>query len=321
MASNTDKESTTGTVIAVRPRRIIVQTDTLVVPCDMRRGLLQGHRDQRNLIAVGDQVALTVDEGNEAVGVLQEVLPRHSKISRIGSLKPVREHVIAANVDQLLALQAVTQPQFNARSLDRFLTLGEVGGISCAVCLNKLDLTDAEYCEKLLKPYRVIGYSVFTTSAITGDGVDEVADFLRGKTTILLGPSGAGKSTLLNGLMPGLDLRTKEVSTSSGRGVHTTTRVDYLPLPDGGVVLDTPGLRSIQPWIEPSRLATMFPEMRDSLGQCRFRDCMHITEPGCAIREKLETGEINADRYESYRRLFQGLKDDLKDIGELPETN
>jgi ribosome biogenesis GTPase len=271
----------------------------------MRRGLLQGIRVQRNLLAVGDRVKLTMETQDRAV--LQEVLPRRSCISRLGSLRPRREHVIAANVDQLLAMQAVDQPPLNPRGLDRLLLLGEVGGVSCAVCLNKTDLVPAEGVTELLEIYRRIGYPVFSTCAVTGEGVTALVPFLRSKSTLLVGPSGVGKTTLLNRLIPGLQLRTGQVSMATGRGTHTTPRVDYLELPEGGTVLDSPGLRSIQPFTTAAELAGFYPDMREVLGACRFRDCLHRNEPGCAVCAAVARGAIAPERHDSYLRVLEGL--------------
>ncbi len=314
--SETDAPIEEGIVIAVHPRRVTIQAAAKTVDCDVRRGLLYGKRSQRNLVAVGDRVRLQITR--EDYGVLVDVLPRRTRISRIGSLKPIREHVIAANVDQLLSMQAVTNPNFNARGLDRFLVLGEIGGVSGAICLNKIDLAEPDQCETILASYAKTGYQTFLTSAANGEGIKEIAAYLKSKTTIILGPSGAGKSTLLNQLMPGLDLRTQEISSSTGRGVHTTTRVDYLELPEGGIVIDSPGLRSVQPYTIPALLATAFPEMRNWVNDCKFRDCIHHTEPGCMVRQRLDEGEIDPARYESYLRMVKGLKEDLQDINTLP---
>jgi len=294
-----------GVVIAVRPQRVHVRVGGETVTCDVRRGLQQRQRAQRTPLVVGDEVLLErSDAGPPAIA---EILPRRSKISRVGSIRPRREHVIAANVDQLLALQSVDEPPFNARGLDRLLVLGEAGGVDCAVCINKLDLAAPDRTGQLAAPYLQIGYPVFPTSALHGTGLEAVKAYLTGKMSLIVGPSGGGKSTLLNRLMPGLDLPTREVSASSGRGVHTTTRVDYLPLPGGGAVLDTPGLRSIQPWIDDADLARHFPEMRDHIDRCRFRDCRHESEPACAVRAALDRKEIPPARYESYLRMLGGL--------------
>ncbi len=295
-----------GVVIAVRPRRVQVQMDETVYWCDLRRGLLQGEREERTPLVVGDGVILCRSGATD--WSIESRRSRRNRISRVGSLRPLREHVIAANVDQLLALQSVAQPAFNARGLDRFLALGESVSATCAICLNKLDLTAASDAERLVAPYRAIGYPVMEICALYGDGLGQVQAFLAGRTTLLVGPSGSGKSTLLNRLIPGLKLPTREVSAATGRGVHTTTRVDYLPLPNGGAVLDSPGLRSVQPWIEPHCLSGLFPEMREKLRGCRFRDCHHQCEPGCAVRAAVAAGEIHPQRYDSYLRMLQGLE-------------
>ncbi len=305
MPAQRDSDSPRGVVIAVRPRRVQVQSAAGVCWYDVRRGLLQRVREERTPLVVGDRVVLS--PAPDASGHIEARLPRRNKISRVGSLRPRREHVIAANVDQVLVLQALAQPPFNARGLDRFLALGESAGARCAICLNKTDLAASAEVEALIAPYRRIGYGVLPTSALFGDGLGQVQAFFTNRTTLIVGPSGSGKSTLLNRLIPGLELATRAVNPSTGRGLHTTTRVDYLPLPGGGAVLDSPGLRSVQPWIEPHRLASLFPEMRGRVSGCRFRDCHHESEPGCAIRAALERGEIDPDRYDSYRRMLAGL--------------
>jgi ribosome biogenesis GTPase len=305
MAANTD---TLGLVVAVRPRRVVVRVGARELGCDLRRGLLQGSRLERNRLVVGDRVRVEATGGNQAV--LREILPRESKISRVDSVRPPREHVIAANAEQLLALQAVGEPPLNRRALDRFLVMGTAGGVSCAVCLNKIDLGLTAAHEGMLATYRQAGYDVFATCGLTGQGLDAVARHLAGRRTIIVGPSGVGKSTLLNRLIPGLSLRTAEISTATGRGVHTTTRVEYIDLPAGGAVLDTPGLRSVQPWVRSDELAWHFPEMRPLLGGCRFRDCLHRSEPDCAILAAVAGGHVDPGRHESYLRILAGLSED-----------
>ncbi len=305
-----------GLVTAVRPRRVSVRVGDHELVCDVRRGLLQGARKERNLLVVGDRVRVGDVAGDQAV--LREILPRETKLSRLGSVRPRREHVIAANVDQLLALQSVDEPPFNARSLDRFLVMGEAGGVGCALGLNKIDLEGDTALVEMMRIYARAGYPVHKFCALHGDGVAELERYLTGKVTILLGPSGVGKSTLLNRLVPGLQQRTAEVSAATGRGVHTTARVDYIELPGSGVVLDTPGLRAVQPWVAPEDLADMFPDMRPHLDRCRFRDCRHRTEPGCAVRAAVAEGAIAAVRHESYVRILEGLlSDESANLGDV----
>ncbi len=305
MVARPTSELKTGTVIAVRPRRVQVRVGDEAIECDVRRGLLHGVSGQRRLLAVGDRVHLELATSGR--GILHEVLPRRSKISRLGSLRPRREHVIATNIDQLLALQSAALPRFNARALDRYLVIGEVGSVSCAIGLNKIDLAEDAGVATRLAPYREIGYPVFHTSAVDGTGLHDLTAYLRGRVTILVGPSGVGKTSLLNRLAPGSRLATGEVSAATQRGVHTTTRVDYVSLPNGGAVLDSPGLRALQPWTEPEQLAEAFPEMRSLIGECRFRNCLHDREEGCAMRRAVEQGCIAETRFDSYRRILAGL--------------
>ncbi|MCK4305157.1 MAG: ribosome small subunit-dependent GTPase A, partial [Candidatus Eisenbacteria sp.] len=171
----------------------------------------------------------------------------------------------------------------------------------------KVDLVEKSAELDPLATYRAIGYPVFQTSAIRGDGLSELHAFLRGKSSLIIGPSGVGKSTLLNRLIPGIELRTAAVSAATRRGVHVTSRIEYLELPEGGVVLDSPGIRSIQPWTSPQELAWHFPEMRRLIGSCRFRDCLHRGEPGCAILRAITEGVIDAARHKSYLRILAGL--------------
>lgn len=310
-----DPEGLVGTVVAIRPRRALVRVGEREIGCDLRRGMLQGERLERNRLVVGDRVRVAIPGDKPAV--LLAVLPRDTKISRVDSVRPPREHVIAANVDLLVALQAVDEPLFNPRGLDRLLVLGEAGGVRCAVVVNKIDLGRLDEVEPRVAAYRKIGYPVHLTCALGGQGIGELARHLSGRTTILVGPSGVGKSTLLNHLIPGLQQRTGEISAATNRGVHTTTRVDHIDLPDGGVVLDTPGLRAVQPWTHPEALAGHFPEMRAFIGACRFRDCLHQSEPGCAIRAGVAEGLIAEARHASYLRILAGLL--LEDGGEVSD--
>lgn len=295
-----------GTVVAVRPRWVLVRIAGREVRCEIPKGLKQGVRLQRHLAAVGDRAV--VEFRGEGQGVLRRIEPRRTKVSRLGSLRPKREHVIAANVDLLLAVMSFDQPRFHAHTLDRLLLIGDVGRVGSAICLNKIDLAAAGEIEGLLQPYRRLGLPVFTTCALTADGLESLREFLGGRTTVLLGQSGVGKSALLNDLVPGTRQRTDAVSASSGRGVHTTTRTDYVDLPGGGVVLDTPGLKTIQPFgVDPAELASFFPEFRPHLGSCRFNDCLHRGEPGCSIVAAVEVGEIPPTRLVSYVRILEGL--------------
>jgi ribosome biogenesis GTPase len=185
--------------------------------------------------------------------------------------------------------------------LDRFLALCELEGIPPLICLNKIDLSSGLQGPLLASAYERIGYPVRLTSGKLGTGVEALRSEMRGTLAVFLGPSGAGKTTLLNALHPGLGHRVGEVSRVTGRGRHTTSRSELLPSGEGGWIGDTPGLRELGLWqVDPRRVDLLFPEMRDLTGACRFRDCAHGEEPGCAVKAAVEAGEIDPGRYRSY---------------------
>ena len=295
-----------GTVVAIRPGWVLLRTPIGEIQCEVPRSLRQGARVQRHVVAVGDRA--TADMQPDGHGVLSGIEPRRTKVSRLGSVRPRREHVIAANIDTLLVVMSVDQPRFHAHTLDRLLLIADVGGVRGAIGLNKADLARPGEVEELLRPYSRLGIPTFPTCALTGLGLEELRRFLGGRETAFLGQSGVGKSALINDLIPGTEQRTDRVSVSSGRGVHTTTRVDYLDLPGGGAILDTPGVKTIQPWgVDPADLASYFPEFRPHLGACRFNDCLHRGEPDCAVEAAARTGEISPSRLVSYVRILNGL--------------
>ncbi|MBM3316238.1 MAG: ribosome small subunit-dependent GTPase A [Candidatus Eisenbacteria bacterium] len=299
-------DADSGAITAVRPGSVLVRNAGGEHEAAVPRGLLRGSRARRAPLAIGDRVR--VERRAAGMAVVVEILPRRNKVSRLGSLRPPREQVIAANVDRLLAVQALDEPAFSPAILDRLLLLGEAGGVPGAVCLNKTDLGSVDRAVELLAPYARAGYPVFAVSARQGEGLAELASFLRERTTVMVGTSGVGKSSLINRLVPDAAQRTEAISRASGRGVHTTSRVDLFDMPGGGVLLDTPGMRVIHLWgVAPESLAGLFPELRPHLGRCRFRDCLHRGEPGCGIGAAVEAGEIAAARHAGYGRVLEDL--------------
>jgi ribosome biogenesis GTPase len=264
------------------------------------RGRLKKERQSADIAVIGDMVELD-DEGE-----ITAVDERRSKFSRRqpGPSGKWKEDVLVANVDQVLVVFACAHPEPEPRLLDRFLVVAEANDVEAAVVANKIDLCADP--RAVFGLYEDAGYPVLYVAAKDGTGIEELRARLDGKLSVVVGPSGAGKSTLLNALQPGLRLQTGEVSGALDKGRHTTV-VAELHRVGSGWVADTPGLRELGLWeIEPRELDWCFPEFRPFRGACRFDDCSHTHEPGCAVRAALERGEIAPSRYESYVRLYEG---------------
>jgi ribosome biogenesis GTPase len=219
--------------------------------------------------------------------------------------------LIVANLDQVVAVFAATQPEPKWGLLDRYLVSAESLGIPSIICITKLDLVDTG-CEllQILAVYHKIGYPVILTSAVTGLGLEDLRVALRCRLSVFIGKSGVGKTSLLNALKPGLGQRVKQVNQKTGKGKHTTSHLEMYPLECGGSVVDTPGMREFGLWdVSDDDLAFFFPEMRPYVGKCRFgMDCSHAHEPGCAIREAVENGEIAELRYQNYLKLREAQR-------------
>lgn len=294
-----------ATVIRIEGPAVILRTDGGEALRAVLRGRFRtGSRVTTHPVAVGDRVEVGSDDAISFV--ILSVDERRNLLARADAGDPRRCQPIAANIDQVLCLQSFHDPELNLRSLDRFLLLAAGAGVPARIVINKLDLLHGTEPSGL-DAYPAAGYAVTRLSVRTGCGLDEVMASLAGQTTVLIGSSGVGKSSLLNALVPGLHLRTGAVSRATSRGVHTTVRVEWIDLPGGGVVLDTPGLRAVRPWgIDPDDLAMAFPELRMEEG-CQFAGCRHVREDGCAVRAAVEHGKIAAMRYDSYLRILASL--------------
>ncbi len=270
------------------------------VECSLR-GKLKREVDLGR-VAVGDEVGLELLQTGDCA--ITEVHPRRTKLSR-RSADGRREQIIAANIDQLAAVFAVSRPEPVYSLLDRFLVLAESNDMPTFIVANKIDLSGEAEAAELFGLYERIGYEVLYTSAKSGQNVDELGERLAGRTSLLAGPSGAGKSTLLNALQPGLGLAVGEVSEALKKGRHTTVEASMHRLEVGGYVVDSPGLQRLRFWeVAEHDLGWCFREFRERLGECRFQDCVHHQEPGCAVTEAREAGEVDERRYESYLRIL-----------------
>lgn len=298
-----------GTVIRLDTASCLVLSHHDTVRCSLPGKWRLTHKGRAHPLAVGDRIEFTPQPDGDAA--IAGVLPRHSgKLSRKAAGERDVEQVVAANVDQLVVIVSADEPPLNRGLLDRLVVSGEHGELGVAICINKVDLVEPSTVEPLLDVYRRLGYAAIAASAATGIGVDALRDVLRDKTSVLAGPSGAGKSSLLMAVQPGLTLRVRSVSAATHKGRHTTTAVRLLPLDVGGYVVDTPGIREFALYdLERGELQHCFPEMAERFGQCQFRNCLHLHEPGCAVLAAVEAGDIDPERYGSYQRIHESLRD------------
>jgi ribosome biogenesis GTPase / thiamine phosphate phosphatase len=256
-------------------------------------------------LAVGDRVTVEDDPAGD-LWAITAIEPRRSTLARRNPSGARGERIIAANLDQVMIVFAMIKPEPNELMLDRFLVIVEANDLAARVVINKTDLANAQEARERFQPYESAGYPVHYVSTRTRAGLDDLHEAVKGKVTALSGPSGVGKSSIMNAMYPGLDLRVGEISESVNKGRHTTVGAQMHALPDCGFVVDTPGLREIGLWgINPSAVAQCFPDFRDALGNCKFADCRHVSEPGCAVTVLVQEGKIGRRRYESYVKLYE----------------
>ena len=286
-----------------------VQTDDgQLFDCKVKGNFrLRGIRST-NPVAVGDRVC--VSEGN----FITEIEDRRNYIIRKSINLSKQSHIIAANVDQALLVVTVNRPQTNTTFIDRFLASAEAYRVPVVLIFNKTDLLDDDekhYQQMLIHLYETVGYECRAISAETGDGIDELLPMLQGKITLLSGNSGVGKSTIINRLVPGVNLRTAEISDAHQMGQHTTTFSEMIPLSEGWLI-DTPGIKGFGTFdMEPEELTSYFKEIFRFSKDCRFSNCTHTHEPGCAVLQALENYYIAQSRYQSYLSMLND-KDDSK---------
>jgi len=263
-----------------------------------------------NPIAVGDYVRFEIEDENENSGIIYEILPRVNYVVRASVHKTAHAHLIAANVDQAILIATLVFPRTSLGFIDRFLVAIESFRIPGVIIFNKQDLLNDEikdFQTQLMDLYTSLGYTCIATTAVTGEGLEDFNQLLKGKVSLLSGHSGVGKSTLVNTIAPTLDIKTQEVSTFANKGVHTTTFAEMFELAPETFIIDSPGIKELGlADMKPEEISHYFPEMRERLNECRFNNCKHINEPGCAIKDAVSGGEIAFSRYESYLSMVGG---------------
>jgi len=270
-----------------------------------------------NPVAVGDTVEIESQADTDNSAIIDEIHPRNNYINRQSPRHKYQHHIVAANLDQSMLVATLKEPKTSQGFIDRFLVASEMYHVSPFIVFNKSDLYKAKEMmkyEQWKAMYEAVGYKVFLVSVEKKEGIEEVLELLKDKTTLISGHSGVGKSSFLNVVFPDINLKTQDISGWSGKGQHTTTFAEMYDLPpdryrDGGRIIDTPGMREFGLVdIEKQEVSHYFPEMRDRLNNCQFNNCLHFNEPGCAIKEAVNNGEIHEDRYVSYCGIMESIE-------------
>ncbi len=266
-----------------------------------------------NPVAVGDIVEMEIESETENTAIISGIDDRNNYINRQSPRHKHQHHIVAANLDQSMLVATLKEPRTSQGFIDRFLVASEMYHVKPFIVFNKSDLYKKKELDKFeawKEMYESVGYQVFLISAAKQEGIEEVQKLLKDKTTLISGHSGVGKSSLLNVIFPEMNLKTQDVSGWSGKGQHTTTFAEMYDLPSGGRIIDTPGMREFGLVdISKPEVSHYFPEMRDRLNNCQFNNCLHYNEPGCAIKDAVEKGEIHEDRYISYLGIMESIEE------------
>lgn len=265
-----------------------------------------------NPIAVGDNVVFEEEDAENSVGTIKSIERRNNYIVRVSPHNKNQKHIVAANLDAALVMATIAEPRTSLGFVDRFLITAEAYHIPAIIVINKIDLLKEKHrqiLDKWRRIYEGAGYEMYAIVAKQPDTVRPLQERLKSNTTLFSGHSGVGKSTLINQLMPGMNLKTQEVSDWSGKGQHTTTFAEMFDLPDGGCIIDTPGVKEFGLIdFEKDELSQYFPEMRAVMSECRFNNCLHINEPGCAVKQAVSDKQISEDRYISYITILDSIE-------------
>ncbi len=295
-----------GRVLCVQGLESRVETEAGAIYRCVTRGLLKTlQTDQRHVLATGDLVWFR-PEGDQH-GVIQRIEPRHGVLSRTSR---GRQHVLVANVDQVVIVASAAEPRLKPNLVDRLIVTAERNGIRPIICINKIDLIDPADLQPLIGVFSQLGYAVFPTSIKNGLAIDRLRRAMLGKASVVTGQSGVGKSSILNCIDPALKLRVQQVSAETQKGRHTTSTATLLPLKPSGYVVDTPGIRQFQLWdVAPQEVAGFYRDIRPYVSKCRFPDCTHTHEIDCAVKAAVADGRIDSRRYESYVQVQSGELD------------
>lgn len=289
-------------------------SDGRTVPCRILGKFRLEGMNLTNPVAVGDQVEVSMEEGEEETGLIRTIKPRTNYVVRQSPRRKRDMHLLASNIDQAMVIVTIREPMLKPGFIDRFLLMTEPYEIPAMIVFNKADLyteDDLELYEAIQYLYEEIGYSVFLVSAVTGTGIDELRAALKDKITLVAGQSGVGKSTLVTAVQPQLELRTQDLSGFSGKGQHTTTFAEMFDLDFGGAIIDTPGIKTLSfNHLEPQDVAHNFREFFKLSEDCRFGgSCLHRNEPGCAVKEAIENQEVSELRYMNYLTLLEEMEE------------
>lgn len=297
-----------GLVIKNTGSWYLVKTDEgTYVECKIKGNFrLKGIRST-NPVAVGDYVQIILNQ--EGTAFISEIEDRKNYIVRRSSNLSKQSHILAANLDQCMLVVTVNYPETSTTFIDRFLVSAEAYRVPVNIIFNKADAYDEDelrYLDGLINLYTAIGYPCFKISAKTGEGIDTIKEELKGKITLFSGHSGVGKSTLINAILPELDIKTGEISTYHNKGMHTTTFSEMFPVPGDGYIIDTPGIKGFGTFdMEEEEIGHYFPEIFKVSADCRYNNCTHRHEPGCAVREAVEHHYISESRYASYLNMLE----------------